>query len=222
MSGRRLKAERRKAFGRVGEPQTSEQAENLRNDYAVRATDARDRMLAATATAMLHRVGSADFAFTEPPEGMPTVELGSFFGIDPSSYDLWSANTFDFSGPGKPIPVRLAGTKARAVRLRGMVGVLQDQWHAAGVWPWLDGQRFIDRPWVLTMEGLAASIGHMSREDVVQRYPPMRVTRVNPATRTITITADGREPLRMVVPASSAAKSRRPAFIPTRRLDGRR
>ena len=46
MSGRRLKAERRKAFGRVGEPQTPEQAENLRNDYAVRAErEASNRLL---------------------------------------------------------------------------------------------------------------------------------------------------------------------------------
>lgn len=176
---------------------------------------------------------------------MPTVELGSFFGIDPSSYDLWSANTFDFSGPGKPIPVRLAGTKARAVRLRGMVGVLQDQWHAAGVWPWLDGQRFIDKPWVLTVSKLnglfremypdpwpaesemTGLLGMIQRQGREQDRPLATQRNVPPGMENRYRIVDG-----PFIPAASAVVSLAPVPTaerkkhrytpPPRRLDGRR
>lgn len=213
MSGRRLKAERRKAFGR------------------------------------------ADFAFHGP---LPVLEYSgstvvtndaSIFGIDPASYDLWSGNGVARKAPGPVTPLPRPGTKARAVRLRGMVGVLQDQWHMAGVWPWLDGQRFIDKPWVLTvsklnglfremypdpwpaeseMTGLLGMIQRQGREQdrplATQRNVPpemenrYRIVDINRATGVATATGLTTEP----APPKAAKRGRVPAFIPTRRLDGRR
>lgn len=132
----------------------------------------RAALQAASETALQAlRVGSRDMTFVEPPGGMPTIELAgpSLFGIDPSAYDLWDSTSYVYQGPGDATPIPRAGTKWRAVQLRGRVGVLQDSWHEAGVWPWRDGQRFIDKPWVLTMEKLHQSIWDADR----WRNPPV-------------------------------------------------
>lgn len=184
------------------------------------------------------RIGSADISFTVPPGEMPTMELAGpgLFGIDAGVYDLWSGNRTNAPGPTKPLP--RPGTRARAVRLRGMAGVLQDAWHEAGVWPWLDGQKFVSKPWELTMVGLMASIERMSREDAARRYPaPSHAARMDMARAAVDsgfVTPEqgarlldhGTMTLTDVVHAESPApppkRGRVPAFIPVRRLDGRR
>lgn len=199
----------------------------LRNDYALQdeaRTAARwYETLRNPSEAALARIGAADLTFTEPPGGMPTVELGSFFGIDPSSYNLWDATTYDFAGPGPVTPIRNAGTKARAVRLRGMVGVLQDSLHLAGVWPWLDGRKCVSKPWELTMEGLMGSIERMGREGAVSPWPPLRVTAVNRDTRTITVGSDAYTFTPDAVWRQEPVPRKKPRYTPPpTRLDGRR
>lgn len=243
MSGvsRRRKAENKAALQRMRGG--AEMA--LINDYTLQTLRARDEDHAAVAEyirvamdARPMRIGSADISFTVPPGEMPTVELAeaSYFGIDAGVYDLWNGNRTNAPGPTKPLP--RPGTRARAVRLRGRVGVLQDAWHEAGVWPWLDGQKFVSKPWELTMVGLRASIERMSREDAARRYPaPSHAARMDMARAAVDsgfVTPEqgarlldhGTMTLTDVVHAESPApppkRGRVPAFIPVRRLDGRR
>lgn len=232
----------------------------LRNDYAIRTEAAESaaygKTLDHTADALAYamnsmprfagidmspmRIGSRDFHFAPPATALPILEQGGpgLFGISAGASDPWEGHTYAAAErPGPVTPVRHAGTKARAVRLRGMVGVLQDAWHEAGVWPWRDGQKFVSKPWELTMEGLMASIERMSREDAARRYPPSYAARMEMARdavdsgfvtpeQWVRLLDHGTMTLTDVVhaepPAPPPKRGRVPTFIPVRRLDGRR
>lgn len=175
----------------------------------------------------LARIGSADVTF------VPPVDPPSLFGINASSYDLWDETTYTIAeGPGVPWPLPKPGTKLRTWRVAGRVEVLQDSLRIAGLWPFTKALDWVACPGVFSM-GMMLRAMRREANNTTRAYhqflndvagSAMRVVDVNRDTNTITLTqAEGRHSVTLTnvsIEEPKAPQSRKPAFIPARRLDG--
>lgn len=198
-------------------------------------------------------MGRADIEFSPPPRTATGRQLlqanaepaaaASLFGINPSTYDLWSGRSFDVHAPDELLRWRewrrlpRPRTPGSIYRQRCEVEVLQDQLHAAELWPWPRALgRVRANTWLMDLfESMPVGRPYaqpviFSHQDLALgpdqgftyasgrragKSEAMRVVAVDHGRRELTFTADA-------VYERRVEKSRVPAGLQKQRLDGRR